>query len=145
MIEASSRCTAASETLEQHVSAERDVGVVRRHVRELALKAGMGLVQKTKLVTATSELVRNLLEHGGGGVARARLVRSKLRGDRTGVEVVFEDNGPGIADVALAFSDGYSTGRGLGLGLGGSRRLVDNFAIETAVGRGTSIRICSWA
>lgn len=123
------------------VAGVNDVVAVRREVRALARQASLGLVSQTKLVTATSELARNALEHAGGGSVTAALVEES---GRRGVEVVFDDEGPGIDDVERALTDGYSTGRGLGLGLGGARRLVDLFELDTEPGRGTRIRIVRW-
>jgi serine/threonine-protein kinase RsbT len=93
------------------------------------------------LVTAASELARNTLVHGGSGVARVETVQ---RGGKRGVKAVFTDKGPGIPDVDKAMTDGYTTGTGLGLGLGGSRRLVDDFALETVVGEGTTVTVIKW-
>ena len=124
------------------VTADADVVHVRRSVRALAVDAGLGLVGQTKLVTAASELARNLVEHAGGGRVRARLLS---QGGRRGVEVVFEDDGPGIDDVELALTDGHTSGRGLGLGLGGARRLTDVFELETEPGAGTRVRVVRWA
>jgi serine/threonine-protein kinase RsbT len=101
----------------------------------------MSLVDQTKLVTAASELARNTLVRGGGGTAEARTVGD---GSRIGMRIVFADRGPGIADVALALTDGFTTGGGLGLGLGGVRRLVDEFEIETDPERGTRITVTTW-
>jgi len=101
----------------------------------------MGLVDLTKMVTAASELALNTLEYGGGGTLTLEEVRD---GIRAGVRLVFEDQGPGIADVSLAMSDGYTSGTGMGLGLGGSKRLVDQFEIESTPGVGTRITITKW-
>jgi serine/threonine-protein kinase RsbT len=134
--------TEPTEPVREHpVETEGDIVRVRRVARELAEEIGLGLVPTTKLVTACSELARNMLEHAGGGVLRARL---RQKAGRRGVELVFEDHGPGIPDVARALRDGYSSGRGLGLGLGGSRRLVDELTLDTEPGEGTTVRICSW-
>jgi serine/threonine-protein kinase RsbT len=118
-----------------------DVVRVRQVVRERATAAGFRLVDQTKLVTAASELARNTLEHGGGGTVCVELIRDGLR---RGVRLVFEDQGPGIADMALALSDGYTTGSGMGLGLGGSRRLVNEFDIWSEVGVGTRVTVVRW-
>jgi serine/threonine-protein kinase RsbT len=99
------------------------------------------LVDQTKLVTAASELARNTLTHGGGGSARIEVVEE---GGRQGIRLVFEDRGPGIEDLKLALTDGYSTGQGLGLGLSGSRRLVNEFEITTKVGEGTRVAVTKW-
>jgi serine/threonine-protein kinase RsbT len=119
-----------------------DVVRVRQAVRTAAVGVKLSLVDQTKLVTAASELARNTLIHGGGGEARIEQVGSDRR---RGVRVVFADDGPGIADLDLAFTDGYTTGNGLGLGLSGARRLVDEFDIETAAGKGTRITVTKWA
>ena len=118
-----------------------DVVRVRQLVRARASAARLSLVDQTKLITAASELARNTLVHGGSGTARVETVQ---RDGRRGVKAVFTDAGPGIADVEKALSDGYTTGSGLGLGLGGSRRLVDDFALETAVGEGTTVTVIKW-
>jgi len=101
----------------------------------------LSLVDQTKLVTAASELARNTLVYGGGGSAEVDRVDN---GRRQGIRIVFADRGPGIADLDLALTDGYTTGNGLGLGLSGARRLVDEFAIDTAVGRGTTVTVTKW-
>jgi len=118
-----------------------DVVRVRQLVRERSNTAGFRLVDQTKLVTAASELARNTLEHGGGGTARVEVLRD---GARRGVRLVFEDKGPGIADMTLALTDGYSTGGGMGLGLSGSRRLVNEFDIWSEVGVGTRVTVVRW-
>ena len=119
-----------------------DVVRARQLVRSLAQDCRLSLVEQTKLVTAASELARNTLVHGGGGTLRGVLVRNGLR---EGVQVVFRDSGPGIADLELALTDGWSSGNGMGLGLSGSRRLVDEFAIDSEPGRGTTVTITKWA
>jgi serine/threonine-protein kinase RsbT len=124
------------------VRTDGDVVRVRQAVRALAQTAKLSLVDQTKLVTAASEIARNTLVHGGGGSAVLQVVAD---GGRTGVRAAFADNGPGIADVDLALTDGYSTGSGLGLGLSGARRLVDLFELETAPGAGTRLTITKWA
>ena len=118
-----------------------DVVRVRQLVRERSTAAGFRLVDQTKLVTAASELARNTLEHGGGGTARVEVLRD---GARRGVRLTFEDKGPGIADMTLALTDGYSTGSGMGLGLSGSRRLVNEFDIWSEVGVGTRVTVVRW-
>jgi serine/threonine-protein kinase RsbT len=118
-----------------------DVVRVRQLVRARAIAAKLSLVDQTKLITAASELARNTLVHGGSGVARVETVQ---RDGRPGVKAVFTDDGPGIVDVEKALTDGYTTGSGLGLGLGGSRRLVDEFVLETAVGQGTTVTVIKW-
>jgi serine/threonine-protein kinase RsbT len=119
----------------------QDVVVVRQRAREQAMRAGFSLLETTKLVTAASELARNTLEHGGGGHAELEVVTD---GIRRGVRMRFVDEGPGIPDVELALRDGYTTGKGLGLGLGGSRRLVNEFDLQTTPGRGTRITVVRW-
>ena len=124
------------------IDADADVVKVRQATRMLATKAALSIVEQTKVVTAASELARNTLVHGGGGFAHLELIRAKQRG---GVRATFNDGGPGIADVTLALTDGYTTGTGLGLGLSGSRRLVDEFDLRTEVGAGTQVTIIKWA
>lgn len=120
---------------------EVDVVHLRNRVREFAVKAGMSILNQTKLITATSELVRNLLKYGGGGRV---LIEQVSNGKEAGVRVTFVDKGPGIPDIALAMKDGYSTGRSLGLGLPGTKRLVNEFDIQSEVGRGTTVTITKW-
>ena len=118
-----------------------DVVRVRQSVRARALEVGFRLVDVTKLVTAASELARNTVTHGGGGMARLETVAN---GARRGLRVVFEDKGPGIPDVERALQDGFTTGGGLGLGLGGARRLCHDFEILSRVGEGTRVAIARW-
>jgi serine/threonine-protein kinase RsbT len=118
-----------------------DIVRVRQVVREWTIVAGFSLVDQTKMVTAASELARNTLEHGGGGVARVELIAD---GTRRGVRLACEDQGPGIPDVQLALRDGYTTRTGLGLGLGGARRLVNDFRIDSRPGEGTRVTIARW-
>ena len=118
-----------------------DIIKARQLVRDCAVFQGLSLVDQTKLVTAASELARNTLVHGGGGEMCLRAVNE---GTRRGVQVTFTDQGPGIADVELAMTDGYTTRGGLGLGLSGSKRLVNEFAIESKPGKGTTVRIVRW-
>ena len=124
------------------VRTDSDVVKVRQLVRTLAQQARLSLVDQTKLVTAASELARNTLVYGGGGEAEVELVTD---GARTGVRAVFTDEGPGIPDLDLALTDGWTSGGGLGLGLSGSRRLVQHFAIDTAPGQGTRVEIATWS
>ncbi len=126
----------------EDVAADEDVVRVRQLVRSVAVAARLSLVEQTKLVTAASELARNALAYAGGGRVEVETVTN---GRRTGVRVTFVDAGPGIADLELALTDGYSTGTGLGLGLPGARRLVDDFEIETKVGRGTRVTTIKWS
>jgi serine/threonine-protein kinase RsbT len=123
------------------VRAANDIVRVRQRMREWAIEAGFSLVDQTKVVTAASELARNTLEHGGGGTARVELLTD---GGRRGVRLTCEDQGPGIPDVQLALKDGYTSRGGLGLGLGGARRLVNEFAIESHPGSGTRVTITRW-
>ena len=123
------------------IRSSADVVAVRQAARALAELAGLSLVDQTKLVTAASELARNTLNYGGGGTVRLETVEN---GIRRGVRLTFEDAGPGIANVAEALKDGFTTGNGLGLGLGGARRLVNDFAIESASGKGTRVTITRW-
>ncbi len=120
---------------------DEDVVRLRKQVREELLALGFSLVDQTKVVTAASELARNTLRYGGGGEAYIkRLSEDSL----VGLTMAFADQGPGIADVALALTDGYTTGGGLGLGLSGAKRLVDQFEIDTAPGEGTVVKITKW-
>jgi serine/threonine-protein kinase RsbT len=118
-----------------------DVVRVRRDVRESAVAAGLSLVDQTKIITAASELARNTLDYGGGGTM---LVERIDEGGRRGVRLTFEDQGPGIADIERALSDGFTSGGGLGLGLGGAKRLSNEFTITSQVGQGTKIVIARW-
>jgi serine/threonine-protein kinase RsbT len=127
------------DTLEIRSSA--DVVAVRQAARALAERVGFSLVDQTKLVTAASELARNTIDYGGGGSVRLEMVEN---GVRRGVRLTFEDQGPGISDITMALKDGYTTGNGLGLGLGGARRLVNDFTIDSAPGSGTRIVIARW-
>jgi serine/threonine-protein kinase RsbT len=114
---------------------------VRQVARTTAAEATLSLVDQTKLVTAASELARNTVIYGGGGTARVDLVES---GARRGVRITFEDQGPGIPNIALALTDGYTTGTGLGLGLSGAKRLCNEFDLKSEVGKGTTITITRW-
>jgi serine/threonine-protein kinase RsbT len=119
-----------------------DVVRVRQLVRTRAQAIRLSLVDQTKLVTAASELARNTLVHGGSGSARIEVVQ---RGGRSGIRAVFSDEGPGIPDLDLALTAGWTSGSGLGLGLSGAKRLVDEFDIDTEVGRGTSVTVVKWS
>ena len=123
------------------VRAEHDVVSVRHEVRKWAIGLGLSLVDQTKIVTAASELARNTLSYGGGGTAR---IETLQEGSRVGLRLTFEDTGPGIADLTLALTDGYTTGGGLGLGLSGSKRLVNEFDIWSQPGEGTRVTITRW-
>ena len=123
------------------VRTPNDIVVVRQHVRALAIELGFSLVDQTKMVTAASELARNTLAHGGGGTARIEVVAANAR---RGVKMTFEDRGKGIADLELAMRDGYSTGTGLGLGLSGTRRLMNEFDLQSKPGEGTRVSATRW-
>ena len=118
-----------------------DIVAVRQQTRQWAGEVGLSLVDQTKIVTAASELARNAVVYGGGGSVRLELLEN---GVRKGLRLVFADQGPGIPDVEKALQDGFTTGGGLGLGLGGARRLVNEFVIDSAVGRGTTVTIARW-
>lgn len=126
---------------EMPVENEADIVHVRQAVRLLAQQAGFGLVDQTKLVTAASELARNIVKYAGQGTMAWRIEQAT---NNAGVELVFEDEGPGIADLDLAMTDGWTSGGGLGLGLSGSKRLVNNFDIQSVVGQGTKVTISRW-
>lgn len=123
------------------IESSSDVVKVRQLVREWAVAMGFTLVDQTKVVTAASELARNALDHGGGGEVRLEALNNATR---RGLRLTFSDQGAGIADVEQALKDGYTTGSGMGLGLGGARRLVNDFTIDSAPGRGTRITIVRW-
>jgi serine/threonine-protein kinase RsbT len=131
--------TTRSDTLPIRVS--DDVVRVRQEVRHRAVEIGLSLVDQTKIVTAASELARNTLEYGGGGECR---IESLEEGRRKGLRLTFEDKGPGIPDLDLALKDGYTSGKGLGLGLSGARRLSNEFEITSKVGEGTRVMIARW-
>ena len=120
---------------------DEDVVRLRTLVRERSVALGFTLIEQTKTVTAASELARNVLRYGGGGEMRLSI---RQDGMRRGLQLAFVDQGPGIADVQQAMKDGFTSGGGLGLGLGGSKRLVDDFHIETAPGKGTTVTITKW-
>ena len=127
------------ETLEIRTS--EDVVKVRQLAREWAVSSGFRLVEQTKLVTAASEIARNVLQYGGGGSVALEVLEEDAR---RGLRLSFEDEGPGIPEIELALKDGFSSGGGLGLGLGGARRLVHEFALESKVGVGTRVRLTQW-
>lgn len=123
------------------IRSSEDVVIVRQAVRRESVSLGFGLVDQTKLVTASSELARNTLDHGGGGSAQLEVIQNE---QRAGLRVVFEDQGPGIANIDQALADGYTTGGGLGLGLGGAKRLSHDFEISSKPGAGTRVSILRW-
>jgi serine/threonine-protein kinase RsbT len=123
------------------LNAAEHIVIVRQAVRQKAIELGFTLVDQTKIVTAASELARNAIQHGGGGHATIETVSDGLR---RGLRLAFEDGGPGIADIALAMKDGYSTGGGLGLGLSGAKRLSNEFSISSTPGAGTRVVITRW-
>ena len=125
----------------QHLKNSNDMVLARQKVRQWTTELRFSLVDQTKLVTAASELARNALEHGHGGVM---ILESLSNGAKTGLRLVFEDQGPGIPDIEQALKDGFTTGSGLGLGLGGSKRLVNEFSIESEVGKGTKVTVVRW-
>ena len=120
---------------------EADIVRVRQVVRQWAIQQGFSLVEQTKMVTATSELARNTVVHGGGGTVQ---LEALTNGNRRGLRVIFVDQGPGIPDITQAMADGYTTGEGLGLGLGGAKRLVNEFEIISSPGTGTRVCITKW-
>lgn len=123
------------------LSSADDVVRVRQLVRARALDAGFSLVDQTKIITAASEIARNTIDYGGGGSVRIEVLRN---GAHNGVRLVFADKGPGIPDIELALKDGYTSGSGLGLGLGGAKRLCSDFSIKSAPGEGTVVTIARW-
>ena len=125
----------------QSITTSDDVVRARQLARNLAVSGGLSLVDQTKLVTAASELARNTLSYGGGGSMSGLLVERK---GRRGVQLSFTDEGPGIPDLDLALRDGWSSGSGMGLGLSGARRLVDEFDLRTAVDEGTTVTVVKW-
>jgi serine/threonine-protein kinase RsbT len=123
------------------VASDADIVAVRQRVRALAVESGFSLVDQTKIVTAASELARNTVVHGGGGTVDIEML---VEGGRRGLRLTFRDHGPGIADVETAMRNGFTTGGGLGLGLGGARRLSNEFDIQSRPGEGTVVRITRW-
>jgi serine/threonine-protein kinase RsbT len=123
------------------IQSDQDIVIVRQRVRAWAIELNFGLVDQTKIVTAASELARNALTHGGGGLVR---IQCPVEGSRKGLKLTFEDNGPGIVDLQLAMKDGYTTGGGLGLGLSGEKRLSNEFEIRSEPGKGTVVSITRW-
>jgi serine/threonine-protein kinase RsbT len=133
--------TTTSSSGELPLSGEHDIVLGRQAVRRMTQQQGFSLVDQTKMVTAASELARNTVIYGGGGVLKWALVTEGLR---RGVRLTFEDKGPGIANLELALTDGWTSGHGLGLGLTGTRRLVNEFEIDSTVGVGTRVVITRW-
>ncbi|MEV0383937.1 anti-sigma regulatory factor [Nonomuraea sp. NPDC050643] len=127
---------------EMAIASSADVVAVRQAVRSVAVETGLSLVDQTKIVTAASELARNALVYAGGGDVRILVVEN---GPRRGLKLVFSDEGPGIPDIEQALVDGWTTGTGMGLGLSGSRRLVDEFDLISAPGKGTTVTVTKWA
>lgn len=123
------------------IRTDADVVAVRLAVRNLSVELRFGLVDQTKTVTAASELARNTLEYGGGGSVRLEVVEEN---GRQGLRMTFEDSGPGIPDIEQALKDGYTSGKGMGLGLGGAKRLTHDFAIHSEVGVGTRVTVTRW-
>jgi serine/threonine-protein kinase RsbT len=123
------------------IRSDADVVQVRQAVRNLAVELKFGLVDQTKVVTAASELARNTFEHGGGGSVLMEVIQD---GTRYGLRLTFEDTGPGIRDIEQAMRDGYTSGKGMGLGLGGTKRLTHEFAIQSEVGVGTKVTVTRW-
>jgi serine/threonine-protein kinase RsbT len=124
-----------------NITRETDVVPFRSRVKEHAVKIGMSLLNQTKLITGASELVRNLLKYGKGGIATIEIIS---RGRDTGIRLIFEDKGPGIPDINKAMTDGYTTGKSMGLGLPGTKRLMNEFDIKSEVGVGTTVTVIKW-
>ena len=123
------------------IQTEEDIVAVRRIVRQFTLDLKFSLIDQTKIVTAASELARNTLIHGGGGQLQ---IECLVNGVRNGIKLTFEDQGPGIANIEQAMVDGYTTKGGMGLGLSGSKRLMNEFEIESNVGKGTRVAVTKW-
>lgn len=123
------------------ITKDSDVVPYRNRVKEYAVKIGMSLVNQTKLITGASELVRNMLKYGGGGEARIEVI---TQGRNTGIRLVFTDQGPGIPDIKRAMTDGFSTGKSMGLGLPGTKRLMNEFDIQSEPGVGTTVTVVKW-
>ena len=123
------------------IQREQDVVPYRNRVKEYAVKIGMSLVNQTKLITAASELVRNMLKYANGGITIIEVISN---GSENGIRLIFEDHGPGIEDVKLAMTDGFSTGKSLGLGLPGAKRLSSEFELKSSLGKGTTVTLIKW-
>ncbi len=130
-----------SKTDTREIRASTDIVLIRQEVRRWAGELGFSLVDQTKMITAASELARNSLNYGGGGIVQLEALQN---GAKRGLRLTFEDHGPGIADINLALTDGYTSGKGMGLGLGGAKRLVNEFEIDSRVGEGTRVIITRW-
>jgi serine/threonine-protein kinase RsbT len=130
-----------SKTDRLSISSSTDIVLIRQEVRKWSGELGFSLVDQTKMITAASELARNSLDYGGGGSVLFEVVQD---GTKRGLRLTFEDQGPGIADIDLALTDGFTSGKGMGLGLGGSKRLVNAFEITSRVGEGTRVTITRW-
>jgi serine/threonine-protein kinase RsbT len=126
---------------ELRITSEGDIVAARKRIRDTATALGFSLIDVTRIVTAASELTRNIYQYAGSGVMRWRVL---TQGAAVGLEVVFEDQGPGIADVTQAMESGFTTGRGMGLGLPGAKRLMDEMRIQSVVGRGTVVEVRKW-
>jgi serine/threonine-protein kinase RsbT len=126
---------------EMSIEKEQDVVPFLGRVKEHSIKAGLSVINQTKLLTAASELVRNMLKYAGGGTTLTEIV---CKGRENGVRITFADTGPGISDINKAMEDGFSTGKSLGLGLPGARRLSSEFSIQSTVGQGTTVKIIKW-
>jgi serine/threonine-protein kinase RsbT len=131
----------ATKTERIEIRQSDDVVRVRQLTRTFAVEIGLSLVDQTKIVTASSELARNTLDYGGGGQVAMELLD---QGGRRGVRLTFEDKGPGIADIEQALKDGFTSGKGMGLGLGGAKRLCNEFSIDSKPGEGTKVTIARW-
>jgi serine/threonine-protein kinase RsbT len=118
-----------------------DIVLIRQEVRKWSVELGFSLVDQTKMITAASELARNSLDYGGGGQVQLEMMEN---GIKRGLRLTFSDQGPGIPDIELALKDGYTSGSGMGLGLGGAKRLVNTFEISSTVGQGTRVTIARW-
>ncbi len=123
------------------INSSSDIVLVRQTVRAWTLELGFGLVDQTKIITASSELARNTLDYGGGGTMTIEIIES---GFRQAIRLIFSDKGAGISDIDLALQDGYTTGGGLGMGLGGAKRLMSEFEIISRMGEGTQVTITKW-
>jgi serine/threonine-protein kinase RsbT len=124
------------------IKAQNDVVIVRQKVRAYAIEIGLSIIEQTKVITAASELARNTLDYGGGGEVEMTILKSVT--NRLGLQLVFADTGPGIPNIELALTDGYTSGGGLGMGLSGSKRLMSEFQIESEVGKGTRVTCIKW-